>query len=234
MIAMRQQTLCWPVALQTTRQCAFRYAAEARPLDEHLSFLIDCNQTIATFIAPLFLTRGPVAVLRGVAKFVVSAFDGMMGRWTRTHVRVKVREDQPARTNSNAPSAIVDIFNGGRIQASTQHRVPHPIFRAACSSMRLSLAIRDGSQTTARTGMAITEVARFYDSLNTATASAQHSPLVVRAARRFSDNGQVSELISDDDNMRSQGCRSLHGDGVGEGWSNVQPFVQPDFITVAA
>jgi hypothetical protein len=80
-------------------------------------------------IARLFSACGPYAIVEFVSSVVVATFDGVLRRWTRTHISKEHDEVVPAFTDFDTATAVVGEAWIVRVAASSEHSNPNVVFR---------------------------------------------------------------------------------------------------------
>lgn len=107
--------------------CPFRYTQ---------SLTIDSETESRPFIPALLRTGGPFAVFGRISKIVIDPLNGMVRRWTRSHVSIERTEIMnPLDTHGNSTTSIGRVTLSLRIVASVLHFCPCRIFQGSEHSM---------------------------------------------------------------------------------------------------
>ena len=118
-----------PSAINAAAQGRIPNMEPAASLPDSQSFSVDDENPTAPFVVRLNGTRSPIAVLRRVWSVVVSAFDGELRSWPRSHVSVESREIvAPAVAHRNATAAVVRKISSASYVASLFSFAPYSMF----------------------------------------------------------------------------------------------------------
>lgn len=149
-----------------------------------------------TTIVRLLFCRSPAAVFGRVWTIVVNAVDGMMGRWAHAHVGNEIRETFPSITNRYAASAISFVRTVCGYAASATHCFPNFVFGcvgfAVCKPVFPS---EFGSETSARTRVAVSQGATGKETFSSAIAAAKPTFSCIFA---IGNDGQATKAFPDE------------------------------------
>jgi hypothetical protein len=109
-------------------------SSDCRPFGDSTFLALKFNEPRTALVHRLLRSRGPLAVVRGVAFVVVFPFKAMSSRGL-AHIFVKLLKIHPSWANGNPAPAIVGIRGMRRVSASSQHGAPRFIRLAVGESV---------------------------------------------------------------------------------------------------
>jgi hypothetical protein len=178
-----------------------------RPLTDGKRQTAECYSTVGACVSALSLLIGPTTISRLVIAVVVDTIDGVMRRWSPTHVLKEgwVRR-APALTDLDATATVVGPRPAGARVASLQHASVDPVFCYAhsCRSVAVLSASRCDIEplvATTRASHATAQVTRddlLLTSACAATKNPARSPITNRPGD-LGENRKKAERLSDHD-----------------------------------
>lgn len=199
--------------LYASLQYFLRDTKLSRPFRERHSSVLVGDKMVIPFVVSLFESDSPSAIFGRVWAIVVNAINGMLWRWARPHVSVKVLERvDPASAHCNTARAIVRIIRRFGICASALDMPPTSVLGRVSHAVRRS---RFGcglwTKATATLGAARLQIVAKGNLLISAIANAAPRHVAVRMAASIGyHNKSAKALASDVLNMLIRKWRSVN------------------------
>ena len=103
-----------------------------------MGFIIERDISISSEIAVLFVSCGPLAIIRRISFIIVNSFKGMFRRWSFSHIFQKIKRIKPTLTNNYTLVSIMFKRRMFRVKTSLHHIVPSNVFRRPFSIRRFA------------------------------------------------------------------------------------------------
>lgn len=143
-----------PSTFQPEQYHGYAHVRQSRPLGQTSRYPVECHKMIVAFVSRLLATLSPSAIVWRVWSVVVDTFDGVLVRWSRSHVGVeRFKRHRPAVAHEYPTTAIVVVGLIGLVAAPLAYARPR--LELSCvpktvSSVRLTARLVKGASTGSR------------------------------------------------------------------------------------
>lgn len=132
------------MTIQTIRYDSARDTKETAPFGRCVGLAAPSNVSIVTRVVTLFLSSGPVAIVRRVSDIVVSTFKLVTGARAWSHIGKEcLKAFAPTWTYGNTPAAVVMVAGVICVFAASNHAESNTVFRGTRFSMSSGLFCRN-------------------------------------------------------------------------------------------
>jgi len=125
-----------PASLESVNQCGVTGVEFVGPVLKALGLSVQGKPVVVSSISGLLIAGFPGYVARFVRAIIVSPFQAMLGRWSRSHILIECLERlSPAVAHCDSTTTPVLIANGVRVVAPLNAVNPNVIFGGARHTM---------------------------------------------------------------------------------------------------